>query len=329
MKMSGTVFSIGSLDITWLALVIAAAVLLALYIWIGLLRERKPRIRLGRAFARALRAGGKHPGNLVRFLIVETCLTMLGLVPLLFLLEPGLRLLALLAVPLWLLIVNPARINAAAGMQACLAGESIFSFRLVDLSRWKELVIFGIKRMLFLMLWLLPLAGTLLYIRNYWLEIGQVDAITWIGMMKDAGNDDFLTGVINTAMPMVVMLAVSLALVVIGIAFHSSARHACALEQPGLACGHRGKLVFGWFLSLVFMLPLGIALVMLLNRLRSMAAGKNDITELWNQVKGLKSSILMILGGGTLLTLPLLPFRSLTVADMVRQLHEAGLAEKP
>ena len=322
MGLSGTAFTIGSLNVSWLALEILAGVLFLLYIWVGLMREREPRVHLGLAFSRAFSAGEKRIGNLLKFLLVEVCFRLMGLAPLLFLLAPGYRYLAALALPVWLLVVNPARVNAAAAMQDCLAGGSIFSYRLADGSRWGAQVISGVKRMGFLLLWLLPLAGTGLYIWNYWLDIGKVDAITWINMMKDAGNDDFMTGVINTALPMVVMLGASLVILVIGIAFHSGARHALALGNKALANGHHGKLVLGWICSLILMTPLWIAVVILVLRFISMAGGKSDMTELMNQVKGLKSFILLTLGGGVLLTLPLLPFRSLMIADMVRQMKD-------
>ena len=323
MKLSAAAFELGSVQVSRQAILILVCIFAAHYILFGVILEKKPRAWIGKGFGKALAAGAKHPGNLMKYLLVEISLLLLGLSPLLFLFAPGYyRYLAALAYPLWLLVVNPARMNAAAAMQDCLMGGSIFSWRLADFSHWRDQVVSGAKRMGFLLLWMLPLAGTALYLWSYWVEVGKVDAITWVNMMKDAGNDDFMTGVINTALPLVVMLGASLVILVIGIAFHSGARHAMALGKPGLVSGHHGKLVLGWFCSLVFLAPLFIAGLILVNRILSLTGSKVDVTELLNQVKGLKSDILLTVGGGILLTLPLLPFRSLMIASMVNHIQD-------
>ena len=322
MKLSSTAFELGPVQVSWMAVLIAACAIAAHYILFGLILEKKSRVRIFRSFARAVAAGCRHPGDTLKFLLIEISLTLTGLTPLLFLMAPRFRFLAVLAYPIWLLVVNPARMNAAAAMQDSLADGRIFSFRLLDCSRWRDQVVCGAKRAGLLLLWTLPLAGTALYIWNYWVEVGKVDAITWVGMMKEAGNDDFLTGVINTALPLVVMLGTSLLILIIGFAFHSGARHALALGKPDMISGHHGKLVLGWICSLLFMLPLWIAVGILAGRFISMAHAKTDVTELMNQLKGLKSFILLMLAGGAVLTLPLLPFRSLMVAGLVNQMKD-------
>ena len=110
-------------------------------------------------------------------------------------------------------------------------------------------------------------------------------------------------------------------------AFHSGARHAAALEQPGRVIGHHGMLVFGWFISLVFLLPLIAAVAIVVRRCSSLfSAGSLD--ELMAGLRGMIRFILLVLGGGVLLTLPLLPFRSLMLADMVRQAGDTASPEK-
>ena len=328
MKLSGKAFDLGPLSVSWKAVLVAACVLAAHYLLFGLILEKRPVMRIFRNFVRGVSAGCRHFGNTMKFLLAEVCITLLGLTPLLFLLAPGYRYLAALAYPVWLLLVNPARMNAAAAMQECLEGGSIFSFRLVDFSRWRDQAVSGAKRAGLLLLWFLPLAGTAFYIWNYWMDIGQIDFFTWISNMKDAGGGDFKTGVINTALPLVVMLGSSLVILVAGIAFHSGARHALALGNPAMLRGHHGKLVLGWICSLLFMMPLWIAVLVLAIRLFSLLGKMSDMTAMMNQIKGLKSYILLTLGGGILLTLPLLPLRSLAIAAMVNRLKDNDQADQ-
>ena len=65
----------------------------------------------------AFRAYKEHFGNTVKFLIVEACITLAALTPLLFLTDSSLKVFALLAVLFWILLVFWARVNAADGMR--------------------------------------------------------------------------------------------------------------------------------------------------------------------------------------------------------------------
>ena len=62
-------------------------------------------MKISSAFRDALRVYRAHFGDTVKFLIVEACLVLAVLTPLLFLSNSGLRNLALLALPLYLLVI--------------------------------------------------------------------------------------------------------------------------------------------------------------------------------------------------------------------------------
>ena len=81
------------------------------------------------AFRNAFRICFRHPADTLKFLATELCLVLICLAPVLFLADAGLRYLAVLAVPMWILIMFPARMNAAEAMQESLRGGRIFSLR--------------------------------------------------------------------------------------------------------------------------------------------------------------------------------------------------------
>ena len=256
------------------------------------------------AFRKAFRVWRGNPGASFRFLLTELCLTLLTLAPLLFLAESGLRFLALLTVPLFLLVILPARVNAAAAMQDALAGGSLFSRVLGDPSHyWKKLG-YGLSRCGLLLLWGAPLAASLIIAREH--ISGEMDGFTLLRMIKSFGGGDLLTGVMYLAL----ILLGTLLLLAFGCAFHCGDRHALVLRPARV---RRGKMIGAWFGSLLALLPLLAALAVLVVRYMP------SILDLDGVVMGLSSLpstrvSLIILAVGAVLTVPLLPLRSLIIA---------------
>ena len=108
MNVSETVLTVFSVQITWLHLFIGCGmlVLLALYIWLGILRERQPNIHPLTALADAVAAAAARPGDMLRFLTAEVCLLLMCFVHLLFLLSPDELNLGGTAVPLRVIPVS-------------------------------------------------------------------------------------------------------------------------------------------------------------------------------------------------------------------------------
>lgn len=325
MKATATAFTLFSVQITWLQLGIACGVLLALYILLGLVREKKPRIRIRQAFSDAFRTALSHFGGTMKFLLAGICLLGICLAPLLLLAEMPLPVPLILTGLCWLLLMNPVRANAAAVMQRCLGDResSLASPELIRFSGWPGKVGQGLIRAGLLAVWSLPLALALNYAWRLYRGEDDMDGFKLLQSIQDFGNGDVKDGIRY----LLLILGGLILILLIGFAFHSGARHARALGNPRLVNGHRGKLVLGWFLSgLILMLPLwipaviaAIQVVPLLNDPNGLVAGTVKIPRL--------KQMILTLGIGGALTVPLLPVRSLVTAAMVRQLagKESGI----
>lgn len=272
-------------------------------------------MKISKAFKDAAKVYFGHFSTVLKFLVVEFCLTLFCFVPMLFLFEAGLRLLALLAVPLFVLILLPARMNAAEAMRDALRGGSLFTLRLVDPSNYGRKLGYALKRAAFLLLWSLPLIVSVYLI---WIHVsGDMDGFTLMRMIRsDFGGGDLVRGVL------VIAIAVlgTMLLVAFGCAFHSGARHAFAQGNPGSVRGHHGKIVLTWLCALLSVLPAIFAAVLAFVRY---LPALSDLNGLFMNTVNLPPTrkTLEILGIGMLLTLPLLPLRSLISAAFVNGLE--------
>ena len=272
-------------------------------------------MKISRAFKDAWHAYIAHPAATLKFLIVEMCLTGICAVPVLFLPEAPLRPLALLSVPLFLLILLPARMNAAEAMRDALGGGPLFSLRLADPSEYGKKLMCALKRAALVLLWSVPLIAAVLLI---WVHVsGEMDGFTLMRMIRsDFGGGDLVRGVLVIAGA--VLLA--MLLVAFGCAFHSGARHAFAHRDPARVRGHHGKIVLTWLCSLVCILPMIIAFGIAFARY---LPAISDLNGLFMNTVNLPSTrgTLRILAAGAVLTLPLLPLRSLITAAFVNGLE--------
>ncbi len=273
-------------------------------------------MKISQAIRKAWQAYTAHPGDTLKFLITELCLTLICCAPLLFLFDQKLMWLSLISVPLFLVILIPARMNAALAMRDALAGGRLFSRQLVDLSGFGAKLACGLKRCFFLLLWAAPLLVSLYLI---WTHIsGEMDGFTLMRMIrKDFGGGDLFRGAALIAGA--VLLTVLL--LVFGFAFHSGARHAFAQGSPARVRGHHGKIVLTWLAALLAVLFFLAALVIAVSRYVPVLS---DLNGLFMGSVNLPSTrvTLIILGAGALLSLPLLPLRSLISAAFVSGLKE-------
>ena len=95
----------------------------------------------------------RSPSETFRFLLLELVLRLMALTPLLFLTEPALRWGALLSPVLFVLIVLPARANAAEVMQAACRGKRLFTIELVSFKDYGAKIAQGLKMAALLLLW--------------------------------------------------------------------------------------------------------------------------------------------------------------------------------
>ncbi|MBR5959437.1 MAG: hypothetical protein IKZ98_00445 [Clostridia bacterium] len=263
----------------------------------------------------AFRAYKEHFGATVKFLIVEACITLAALTPLLFLTDSGLKKFALLAVPFWILLVFWARVNAAAAMRDALRDGSLFSYRLIDPSEYGKKLAYGLKRMLMLLFWSAPLIACLVIAKIHY--SGDMDGFTLLRAIKDFGGGDLMTGVLY----LVLIFVGSVLLLAFGCAFHSGDRHAFVRNNPKMLRGHHGKIILSWICSLITLLPLIIAIAAVIIRYLPALQDLNGVVMNTVSLPSTKIS-LIILAVGAVLTVPLLPLRSLIPAAFVNGLEK-------
>ena len=272
-------------------------------------------MKISAAIKDAFRVYTGHFGATIKFLIVEACFTLAAFAPLLFLSEGKLKWLALLAVPFYVLLVFWARVNAAGAMRDALNGGSLFNRGLAEPEGYGKKIVYGLKRALMLLCWAIPLIACLVIaFRHYY----GIDAFTALMSVMDFGGGNLVTGALYLAL----ILVGTLAFLAIGCAFHSGDRHAFARGNLKLVKGHHGKIILSWLCSLIALIPLIIAIVLaalryvpVLNDLMSDAL-MQDI-----KLPATKPTVIII-AIGAVLTLPLLPLRSLIPAAFVNGLEK-------
>ena len=270
-------------------------------------------MKISSAFQDASRVYFGHFGATVKFTVTELCMTLAALTPALFLTESGLKYLALLAVPFWILLMFWARVNAAEAMKDALNGGSLFSLRLADPEGYGKKLLYGTKRMVMLLLWAAPLIAAVVIARVH--MSGETDGFTVLRMIKAFGGGDLMTGVVY----LVLILIATILLLAFGCAFHSGDRHAFAAGKAKLLRGHHGKIVLCWICALAAVLPALVAAVILVFRYLPALQDLNGIMAGTFHLPATKGS-LIIAGIGAVLTVPLLPLRSLIIAAFVNGL---------
>ncbi len=247
--------------------------------------------------------------------LFQLTLRLMVAAPLLALVTTEVPYLALLSIPLYFLIIPPARQNMACAMQDALSGGPLFSLRLADMAGYGRRLAQGLKQGLLMLLWALPfLAATAVII---WAYSGQMDAFTLMRVVMDIGGGSFMNGV----KVVLAIYAATLLPILIGCAFHSGARHAIALGDKRLVRGHRAGVMLTWLggcLALVpFLAVLGYEsadyLAALVNALSSIGSGSVALPAL-------DGKIYVIAAAFAVLFLPGLAFKQLLTAACVRRL---------
>ena len=196
-------------------------------------------MKISRAFRDAWRSWIAHPADTLKFLLVEICLAMICLAPVLFLCGDNNEIYAALILPLCLFVGLPARISSAEGQANALRGGSLCSPLLISgTTSYGSRLLCALKRAVFLLLWSAPLIAAALVIRSHW--SGDVDGFTVLRIIKrDLGGGDTVRGMLMIA----ASLLFTLVIIAIGCAFHSGTRHAFAQGDSQLVKGHHGKIM--------------------------------------------------------------------------------------
>lgn len=280
-------------------------------------------MKIRTAVANAWKLYTGHFGEMMKFLLLEVVLRLIVAAPLLLLASKATQLLALLSVPLFILIVLPARRCAAEAMRNAIRGEgSIFSLKLCVTQGYWQKVAAGLKQAALLILWALPFLAATGWALNIFFAPavqGQTDVFSLMIAISNLGGGDIVNGVILLMLMYVGLFLPFLA----GCAFHSGSRHERAAGVR-LVRGHRGGVIGVWLVSLVTVVPFAaITAAVSMGYIRALVkAVSNMATGL--VIPPLDQNVYIILGAFVVLMLPLLPLKSLMTAYYVQGLEEAA-----
>ncbi len=276
-------------------------------------------MKLTTAFRETLRLYKKNLPDLLLTLLLEMVLRAMCLAPLLFLASPETSALAWLCVPLYLLIILPARQNYAEALQGMLDGGRVFGLRLVSVENYGAKLLRGLLGAARLLLWSLPaIAGisAMLYIYN-----GAVDGFTAMRLFSQLGGGSTMSGIFVA----VGIIAAALVLTVVGCAAHCGSRHAAALGDQTLLRGHRLNLTALWMLGLCLLLPFAAVLVITTGEWALSFVRQLGNALLSGQISlALGNRMYILLAAVLVLVLPVLPVKNMLPAVYLRHVKESN-----
>ena len=259
----------------------------------------------------------KHFGSLLLALLVQLVLRAIALSPMLFLADKQYACLAYAAIPLYLLIVLPARQNYALALQDMMNGGSVFSTQLICPKQYGKKLLRGMLGMIRILLWsaVTIVSAVLLYgaYEGRW----GLDVLTLLRICYSVGSGDMVAGLAL----ILGAIGASTLLILLGCALHSGTRHAFALGSRKLLRGSRLRLTALWFSGLTLMIPFAAVAVLTLGDY-----AMTLIAELKNMqfpAFSLNARQIAMLGAGAVALLcPLLPLKNLLPAVYLRMVKE-------
>ncbi|MGN0779431.1 MAG: hypothetical protein ACI4MJ_09810 [Aristaeellaceae bacterium] len=255
-------------------------------------------------------------------LLIQLVLRLMAFAPLLFLCAKETKLLALLTLPLYILIVLPARQNMAEAMRDALRGGHVFTLQLVSMRGYWGKVWRGVKQGLLLMAWgalFLLATGLAVFIYAGKTIEGVTDVFTILKTLMALGGGSAIKG----ATLVLILYAMTLLPLLFGLAFHSGTRHAIARGGRQMVQGHRGGVLLAWLAGCVTLLPflavvawIGSGYVSALAF--AMANLSLGITSV--PLPSLSGNVWAIGIAAVVLLMPAIPFKQLLSAAYVEQL---------
>ena len=263
----------------------------------------------------------KNFGPLCLALLAELVLRGIALCPVLFLADQKLSPLALLAIPLYVLIVLPARQNYALALQDMLNGGSVFSTQLICTKDYGKKLLRGVKGMLCILLWSLLTIGSVALLYAAFMGFWGLDVITLMRICSSIGGD-----VVKGMVMILCGIAATALLILLGCAVHSGSRHAHAMGDKKLLKGNRLGLTALWFLGCVLLIPflvvaaftLGDFAVTVVSALKNMQMPALSLNA---------QQAAMLIAGAVVLLFPVLPLKNLLPAVYLRKVKEASDAQ--
>lgn len=255
-------------------------------------------------------------------LLIQLILRVMALTPLLFLALEETKMLVLLCIPLYILIVLPARQNMAQCMQDALNGGSIFSVKMLSVRGYGRKVLRGIQQTLLMAAWGVAfIACTALAVFVYSAPPieGVTDVFTLLRTLMTLGGGSSIKG----AKVVMVIYAATLLPLMLGVAFHSGTRHAWALGGRKILRGHHLHVIGTWLIGCLALLPFMAAVATIGSGFLSAVAnalgnlGKGSIS-----LPSLHENLYALLAAAVVLLCPAIPFKQLLSAAYVRELSK-------
>ncbi|MGN0745652.1 MAG: hypothetical protein ACI4ML_03135 [Aristaeellaceae bacterium] len=258
--------------------------------------------------------------ELLLTLLLQLVLRLMAFAPLLFLSAKETAPLALLCIPLYILIVLPARQNVAEAMRDALAGGHVFSLRLISPEGYGRKVWRGVKQALLLMAWGAPFlaaTGLAMFIYAGKTIEGVTDVFTILKTLMALGGGSSIKG----ATIVLELYALTLLPVMIGLAFHSGTRHAIAWGGRRLIRGRRGGVMLTWLAGCVTLIPfLAVTLWIGSGFVSGLASALANLGTGSIKLPSVSGNIRAVGIAAVVLLIPAIPFKQLLSAAYVEQL---------
>lgn len=286
-------------------------------------------MKIGTVIRESVKAYAHNFADLMLAFLLQALLRAMCLTPLLFLLSAELSCLAWLCVPMYVLIVLPARQNYALAMQDMLHGGRVFSPRLISTDRYLHKLGRGLIGLVKAAFWLaLPVLMVVLMVQ---VSKGQGALASWVMSLWGITRRDGFTAmewfqrfgsdVLNGLKHILMIVASTFLLPFIGCMVHCGTRHAVALEEKSLLKGTRLKLCVLWCLSLLVFVPFAAVFgVTLGSNLRLFISGFAEMFLSKSfSVPELGEKLYLIAAAFAVLVLPVVPLRQLVPAVAMHQ----------
>lgn len=261
-------------------------------------------------------------------LLLQIVLRLIVATPLLFLAATETRMLALMTLPLFVLIVLPARQNAAEVMAKLHQGYGFDLMGFVSFENYGKKLLRGLKTTLLMLLWALPFiaaTGFLAFVYGGKTIEGVTDTFTVLRTVINLGNHQLVktllpvsdTATIRGVMAIIVMYLLTALPILIGWAFHAGHRHAAAL---GVKLRSRGRVMGVWFLSLVTLVPFIVtAGAISMGFLKQLLGALSAIGQGSFSLPPLEKNMWLLVAAFVVLLLPVIPFKQLLPAACVHK----------
>ena len=138
----------------------------------------------------------KNFGPLLLALLVQLVLRAIALSPMLFLADKQYACLAFAAIPLYLLLVLPARQNYALALQDMMNGGSVFTTQMICMKGYWRKLWRGVKGMLRILLWSVVTIVSVVLLYAAFMGHWGLDVITLMRICSSVGGGDIVTGLV-------------------------------------------------------------------------------------------------------------------------------------